>query len=299
MSVISNQLRLRLSYSRWLGRTAGLLATSGVIHTAVAIARGNDWSGAVSFRKPVTFAFSFALLLWACGWILDRLPTRPKAGWVLSILLIGSAVVEVGLITLQAWRGEASHFNVAEGFNAAVFGGMGMSILVSSVALGLLTIWVLIERPRDRAVRLGVVAGMVLVMAGLGIGLWIIELGFGMLETFGVIPDTVLAGEAGVPKFPHALALHGIQVFIGVAVVAETRAITETDRLSIMRTVVAGFTLLVLWAVVQANAGLAPYDLDGVSVALAGTGAALVAYGGWSLVTANTRESRLVSTLPS
>ena len=171
MHDFTSHLRLRLPYSRWLGRTALVLSASGLVHTVVAVARGNDWSGAVSFRKPVTFAISFALLLWACGWVLDRLPRRPVPGWSLTFLLALSALGEVGLITLQSWRGVASHFNVAESFDAAVFGGMGFSIAVSSVALGLLTAWEVVERPRDRAIRLAVVAGMGMVMMGLGIGL--------------------------------------------------------------------------------------------------------------------------------
>lgn len=272
-------LRLDRSYSRWLGWTALLLTASGIAHTGVVIARGWDWSGAVSFRKPVTFAISFALLLWACGWVMDRLPSRPPIGWGLTVLLAAGSLGETGLITMQSWRGVASHFNVAAGFDAAVFAGMGATIVVVSIALGLLAVWALIERPPDSAVRLAILAGMAMILAGLGIGMWVIQLGFQMLETLGAVPDTVLAGEAGVAKFPHALALHGLQLFIVTAVVAARAGFGAKQRHRIVGMVVAGYASLLAWSVVHTNAGRAPLDLAGVEMGLAAGGGGLLAAG--------------------
>ncbi|MFN2487127.1 MAG: hypothetical protein ABR609_11075, partial [Acidimicrobiia bacterium] len=137
---ISQHLPQR-SYTRFIAWSVVLFAISGVVHLGVAIARGSDWAGAVSFRKPVTFAISFALLLAAIWWTLDRIPERKRLGWGLSIPLVVGSVIETALITLQSWRGEASHFNVAESFNAGVFTLMGITIAVVSLAIVGITIW--------------------------------------------------------------------------------------------------------------------------------------------------------------
>jgi hypothetical protein len=117
---------------------------------------------------------------------------------------------------------------------------------------------------------------MVLVMTGLGLGAWIIGLGLEMAESLGHAPDTVLAGEAGVAKFPHAMALHGIQLFIGASIAAQIAGLTDTARMRITRLVVAGYVLMVAWSIVHTNAGRAPADLTGLETPLLLVGTALL-----------------------
>ena len=186
------------------------------------LATGGDWNGAVSFRKPITFGVSVGLLLWTCGWVIDRLPSRKRLEGVLAAVLIGSGLVEVGLITAQAWRGVASHFNFTTTTDSIIFSAMGAAIGVFALALLALAIWAVVQRPADRVTRWAVLAGLALVVTGLGLGQWVIGLGVEMAEQLGHAPDTVMAGEAGVAKFPHAMALHGIQLFIGASILARS-----------------------------------------------------------------------------
>lgn len=113
-------------------------------------------------------------------------------------------------------------------------------------------------------------------------GAWVISLGFAMVERLGAVPDTVLAGEASVAKFPHALALHGIQVLI-LAWVASLRA-GLGPRQQVAWLVFSGYGFLLAWSAVHTNAGRAPYDLGGAEVALAVGGVALLARAGALLV---------------
>ncbi|HEX2153342.1 MAG TPA: hypothetical protein VHL52_05130 [Acidimicrobiia bacterium] len=276
MTDLRSQLRLVKHSSRRLGGAAAVLGLSALVHVVVLLVDGGGWEGAVTFRKPITFGISVGLLLWTCGWILDRLPPRPRIEGALAWPLIVSGVIEVALITVQAWRGVPSHFNVFTPEDGLIFSLMGISIGVLSAALGLLFLWTLIQRPADRPTRLAVIAGMTLVILGLGVGAWIIELGVEMTERLGRVPDTVLAGDAGVAKFPHAMALHGIQLFIGVSVLGRRLGLDDRARLRVTRLTTGGYASLVTWAVVHTNAGRAPTDLSGVEASLLGGGVLLL-----------------------
>jgi hypothetical protein len=254
-----------------------VLGLSAALHLVVLVATGGDWGGAVSFRKPITFGISVGLLLWTCGWVMDRLPSSKRMESVLAAVLIGSGLVEVGLITAQAWRGVPSHFNFTTTTDSIIFTAMGASIGVFSLALVVLTIWAVVKRPSDRSTRLAVLAGMALVITGLGLGQWVIGLGVQMAEQLGHAPETVLAGEAGVAKFPHAMALHGIQLFIGASVLARLGHLTGRRQINATRMTVGGYLALVAWSIVHTNAGRAPFDLTGAESVLGFGGLALLA----------------------
>jgi hypothetical protein len=232
----------------------------GLLHLAVLAFDGWAWSGAVSFRKPLVFSVSIALLLATVGWVVDRLPDRPRLAGTIAWTLLVSSTVEVGLITLQAWRGRASHFNTLEAGDAAIFIAMGIMVVFMSLCLVAVLVWSLIAPPRDRLVRLAVIGGLVLIMTGLGIGQWIIELGNDFVETRGAVPETVVSGDRGVAKFPHAAALHGIQLFILAAVLLRRGALAEADRRRALRRIVWSYTAVLVFASAQTVMGSAPLD---------------------------------------
>ncbi|HKJ57022.1 MAG TPA: hypothetical protein VJ978_13655, partial [Nitriliruptoraceae bacterium] len=178
MDALLHDLRPITATSRRLSLGGAAWVASAVVHVGMLASTGFVWQGAVSWRKPIVFGFSIGLLLATIGWVLDRLdPDDGRLARGLGWTLLVSSSIEVGLITLQAWRGEASHFNVAEPTDAAIFAGMGAAIAVMSVCLVTVFAWVLRRRPTDPVLALALTAGMGLVMAGLGVGQWAIELG--------------------------------------------------------------------------------------------------------------------------
>ncbi len=285
-------LRLRNPYSRVLGRLALALAFSAVVHLGVAIARGGDWQGAVSFRKPVTFAVSFSLMFWAMGWLMDRFPQRPRLGWPIALGLAGGGLVETGLITMQSWRGQASHFNFATEFDSGVFSVMGVTIGLVSLALLAIAIWTFVESPPGMKLPMG--TGMLLVLLGLGLGVPLIEMGVKFWETVGTVPDHLTVGAAGVAKFPHAIALHGIQVFILAVVVGNRLPI----RTALVRLTLGGYLGIVGWSIVHTNSGRAPGDPTGIESILLFGGLAAFTAGG-VLAWTRSRIGRSPSTLPA
>jgi hypothetical protein len=86
------------------------------------------------------------------------------------------------------------------------------------------------------------------------------------------------------------MALHGIQLFIGAAVVARLGRLDDRRRLDAVRMTVAGYLGIVAWSIVHTNAGRAPFDLSGLESALLLIGAALLA-GAAALIATGFRSS--------
>ncbi|HVR79169.1 MAG TPA: hypothetical protein VMS99_12360 [Acidimicrobiia bacterium] len=248
---------------------AAFWMVSALVHLVALGGDGWTWSGAVSFRKPLTFSISVGLLMATVGWVLDRLPDRPRLAGALAWTFLVSSSVEVGLIAVQAWRGRASHFNVMEADDAAIFALMGTAVGFMSLCLLGLLIWSLIERPADPSVKMAVIAGLLLVTTGLGIGQWIITLGVDYVETRGAVPETVTFGRAGVAKFPHAIAFHGIQLFILAAVTVGGGSNPAASKRGLMRLVVTSYTAILVFASLQTVAGRTPTDPSVWSLGLA------------------------------
>ncbi|MDX1450060.1 MAG: hypothetical protein R3246_13460 [Acidimicrobiia bacterium] len=259
----------RTPASRRLMVAAAGWGVSAVVHLGVLVATSGSWSGAVSFRKPIVFSASMGALMWAAGWVMDRLPHRPRLAGTLSWTIVVSGTIEVALIAFQAWRGRASHFNVAQPGDAAIFGAMGAMVGVLSVALLILAIWSVVDRPDDRAERWALLGGQAMVLTGLGIGQWIVDLGVRYFEQFGAVPDTVVAGAAGVAKFPHAVAFHGIHVFAVLWTLLLTANWSDRRRLAAMRRVVLAYGALLVVACARTIAGHAPSDVGAVGGAIA------------------------------
>lgn len=277
ISVVSSTLSLTKPASRQLRAAGIVLLVSAAIHVMVLLAEGGQWAGPVSLRKPITFGLSVGLLLWTVGWVIDRLPSRRRLEGVVAWTLIGSGLFEVALITVQAWRGVPSHFNFSTGIDTAVFAAMGVSISFLSAALLAATVLVFLSPPADPALRLAVRAGLLVVLVGLSVGGWMIGLGNAYYEKTEHVPDPLRSGDAGVPTFVHAMAFHGIQLFIVTAILVGLAGLEARAAQRIVRLVVAGYSLLVLWAGLQAVVGVAPFDLAGPATALLGLALGLFA----------------------
>jgi hypothetical protein len=265
---ITNDLRPIRRPAKILYGGAAFWGVSAMVHVGALALDGWRWSGAVSFRKPVVFSISMALLLATVGWILDRLPERPRLAGALAWTFLISSSIEVGLITMQTWRGRASHFNVLEAGDALVFAAMGVAVGLISLCLICTLIWSSIERAADPLVRFAVIGGLALVTTGLGIGQWIIELGNEYVAANQAVPETVTYGSNGVAKFPHAVAFHGIQVFIVSTVMMRLGGLDWSAQRRIFHVMFWSYTMILVFASAQTVAGHAPSDLTPWSVGL-------------------------------
>lgn len=181
---------------RFLYAVGGVLLFSALFHMGVFLSEGGSMTGPVSWRKPIAFGLSFGALTITLGWMLDAFTLSRRVTWALAASLGAGSFGEVFLVSLQRWRGVGSHFNVATAFDGAVWAAMGILIvpvLVATTVLLARSFGRLGATPsRSTAIR----AGLLLVLAGQGVGLLMMEAG---------------ASGAAAFKVPHALALHGLQ----------------------------------------------------------------------------------------
>lgn len=284
--------------SRMLMLTALAWAASGAFHLAVFAVDGGSLVGAVSWRKPIVFSVSIALTLWAFGWVLDRMPVaRPRLAGALAWTFAVASTVEVALIVMQTWRGQPSHFNVFTPGDSAVFAVMGVMIAVMSAALITLLGWTLVERPADRATRWAVIGGLAAIVIGLGFGQWLVALGTTYATRLGVVPETVMNGAA-IAKFPHAVALHGIQVFAILLAAANATGLDAARRGRVLRAAVAGYGGLLAFASIQTVGGLSALALRPWSLALLTASSAALAWAAWTTLIAGRRRTQGPVSLP-
>ena len=252
--------RDRHGYQSFLYAIGALFAISAAVHSIAFFIYGGPWEWPVSWRKPIAFSASFAVILPSLAWVMGFLPARRRAAWILSAALGTASVFEVSLIALQQWRGVPSHFNDATDLDSGIFAAMGSFVGIIAVSIVVLTLWTL--RPLDAppSVALAIRTGMVLLLAGQALGGAIIANGVPQVGD-RPIGSLNIFGEAGVMKVPHSVALHALQVLIVLAWLALFTRWDESRRTRVVGAACAGYSGLLLVSTFQTFSGLAPFDL--------------------------------------
>lgn len=222
----------------------GLLVLSGLVHLAILLIGGGSWEGPLSLRKPTTFGLSFGLTLINVTLIASFVSLEDRTRTLLLGIFTAACVLETFLVSLQAWRGVPSHFNVETPFDAAVAQTLAAGGFTLVAIIVVLTIAALRDRaPLRPAVRLAIRAGLVaLVGAQVAGGVMI---GTGMRLVFAGDPQLAYA-TGGWLKPVHATLMHGILV---LPVLAWLISRTDWDERTQARAVWTGIALYALIAV--------------------------------------------------
>ncbi|HEX8329691.1 MAG TPA: hypothetical protein VF629_19295 [Hymenobacter sp.] len=174
-------------------------------------------TGALVWVKPLKFALSVIAFTWTLAWLLADLPPAAqrsvrRLSWGVAL----SMVVEQVAIFLQAARGTTSHYNVRSAFDGALFGLMGVFILVNT----LMTVWALYlvwrHRPHGPAGYVwGVRLGVLLFLVGSVLGGLMIRLNqhtVGAPDGGPGLPGLGWSTRAGDLRTAHFLGMHALQV---------------------------------------------------------------------------------------
>ncbi|MFI7297635.1 hypothetical protein [Streptomyces sp. NPDC050121] len=204
----------RLLY-RLYGATALLLILSGLVHLVVFAVDGGPWDGPVSWRKPVTFGLSFGATLIAITWVTSYVRVGPRLRTALLGVFAADCVVEVGGITLQAWRRVPSHLNMETPFDTAVSMMLAVGGGVLVVLLTVFAVASFRRRPTGPAgMALAVRAGFAILLVALASGAAMIARGVVLTRT----GHQEAAYHSTAPLKPlHGVGLHAVLVLPALA----------------------------------------------------------------------------------
>lgn len=192
-----------------------VLIASGLFHLVVFAVAGGPWDGPVSWRKPFTFGVSFGATLIAVAWLSKYLPLSERTRRVLLAVFAVDCFVEVGGITLQAWRKVPSHVDMQGAFNTAVSMILAVGGGVLVVVLGRMAIAALRGTPEQApSMRLAIRAGFVTLVVGLLAGAAMIARGVPLARS-GHQQEAY--HDVGFLKPVHFVSLHGVLVLPALA----------------------------------------------------------------------------------
>lgn len=239
-----------------------MLTASGIFHLTLLWVLGADWSGPLSLRKPGLFGVSAGVTVWSIAWVLTQFEPR-RYDQRMASFMSGGLLLEVGLITLQQWRGVSSHFNRATTLDATIESMMLGLILLVTAGIAWLCWRSRRLLPMDESRVIAIRAGLWLLLVSCGLGVLVTLAGEVNLAN-GRPPE--VWGRAGVLKYPHGAVLHAIQTLPLLSVLLQKLRVSHSAWL--IRAVVAAHLLLLAHALWQTLHGRARMELDATSIAV-------------------------------
>lgn len=231
--------------------TGAVLILSGLVHLGVFAVDGGPWYGPVSWRKPVTFGLSFGATLIAVTWVTSYLRIGVRLRTVLLVVFAADCVVEVGGITLQAWRRVPSHLDMETPFDTAV----SMTLAVGGgVLVVLLTVFAVASfrhRPTGpTGMALAVRSGFAILLVALASGAAMIARGVVLART----GHQEAAYHSTAPLKPlHGVSLHAVLVLPALAWLLSRTSWSEAVRRRTVTVAVGCYVVAVagagVWAV--------------------------------------------------
>jgi hypothetical protein len=252
----------------------GLLLLSGLIHLAILIAGGGSWEGPLSLRKAATFGLSFGLTLITITWVATFLRLRDRMRTLLLGTFTVACVLETALVTMQAWRGVPSHFNIETPFDGMVARTLAAgAVALVAIILGLTFTAFRTNPTVPISLRIAIQIGFVTLDVAVVAGAFMIAKG--MTLVFSGDPQAAYA-TGGSLKPTHAVTLHAILVLPALAWLLSFADWSERRRLAAVLVASAGYAGLA-GAVAAANfSGLELRELPGAVIVLAVVGATLL-----------------------
>ncbi len=225
-------------------RVGAVLMASGAAHLVVAALDPRPWAGPLSWRKAVTFGFSFGTTLIAITWVASSLRIGERARTLLLGVFAADCVVEVTGITVQAWRHVPSHFNTETPFDTVVAMSLAVGGAVLIAVLGALAVTAFRGRvDGPPSVRLAVRAGFALLLAGLGAGVAMIVRGETLI---GAGHRAEAYDSAGFLKWFHAVTLHAVLVLPALAWLLARTRLDEPTRTKVVAAATVSYVVVAL-----------------------------------------------------
>ncbi|TMR95496.1 hypothetical protein [Nonomuraea basaltis] len=242
-----------------------LLMLAGLLHLGVFVMDGGPWEGPVSWRKPFTFGVSFGLSILTLTWVSQFVRLRARHLWVGAFA--AASTLEVALITLQAWRGVPSHFNMETAVDTAIARALaaGGGVLVAIAIV--MTVAAFRGDPElAPSMRLAVRAGFATLLAAMVFGA--IMIARGVIEV--VTGNQQLAYTVATTLKPaYAVFMHGVLLLPALAWLLARALPSEDLRLRLAR--------LATWTYIAFATAVSALALAGVTLVSPSTASMLCA----------------------
>ena len=231
-----------------------LLLISGIAHLAILAVTGASWVGPLSLRKPATFGLSFGITLVTIVWVASFLPLAERTRTALLTIFSTASVVETALVSLQAWRGAPSHFNVETAFDAMVARALAVGgVALVAVIVGLTATAFRRNPAVPISMRRAIQVGFVLLCGAMATGATMIARG--MMLVFAGNPAAAYA-TGGALKPTHAVTMHAILVLPLLAWLLSFAGWSERDRLRVVLLASAAYLALASVIAIRNIAGI-------------------------------------------
>ncbi len=245
-----------------------LLILSGSFHHMILLHEGTPWEGPLSWRKPMLFGLSSGLTAISVGWIMGLAPFRKNlTSLAFSGIFSGAILIEVALISLQTWRGEASHFNGSTPLNFAIYIAIDVLVILIALQIFYLTYHICAVNPiaADPAIIASARTGMILLSLACLFGFW--ALLHGNMQVKKNLPPEIF-GDAGIIKFVHGVPIHAIQHLPLQAWLLALCGLSPSSRLRLTWISASGIAALTLFALIQTLEGRARLDFSPITLPL-------------------------------
>jgi len=172
-------------------------------------------TGINAWIKPMKFALTVVIYAWTFAWLLHYMKSAANRNFI-SWGIVVCMLVENVIITLQAARGQASHFNVTTSANALLFATMGIFIAINTF-INLYTLVLFFVKSNLSIDGIQLIqwrAGLLLFfLGGISGGLMVTHMGhtFGATDGGPGLPMLNWSTAAGDMRAAHFLTLHGLQ----------------------------------------------------------------------------------------
>lgn len=286
MSTLLHRIR---TGSAPLAGVALLMMVTAIVSVVGLVADPRTVTGMPVWIKPLKFGLSVtiytATLAWMCSYITVKRRLARRASWVSAVCL----VLEIAWVDIQAARGVTSHFNNTTVADSAIFGLMGLIILIVWVA-GICICVALFREPfTDRAWGWSLRLGLAISLAGAAAGGAMLGPNSAQLEELragrhveAVGAHTVGApdGGPGVPmlgwstehgdlRVPHFFGMHAAQVLPFLAWLFRGRR--SMRSVFVMAAGYLMFTLILAWQAATGHSffGPDPFTLAALALCVA------------------------------
>jgi hypothetical protein len=289
--------------------TAAIMVALTVVGLAGLVVDDRTLVGVPIWLKPLKFAISLAIYTVTIAWLTSLLTRGRRVGWWLGTAIAVGAVLEMVVIVGQVVRGRQSHFNVGTALDSTLYSLMGTTIAVIWLATAGIGVLLLRQRIADRAAALAVRLGLLIGLAGLGVGFLMTLPTPAQTSAMADAPPTVVGAHSvgvadGGPGLPlvnwstvggdlrvgHFIGMHALQAlpllaFALAALAGRARRLrSDQVRARVVSVVAGGYAGLVALVTWQALRGQSLVHPDALTL---GVGAALLAATGpglgWAL----------------